>query len=395
MDSPAAGKEGRMAQIATRLDSLARSLAGFRAERGLAISIFLDLDPSIVPTAMELRSRVASVVDEARKRVAELTPELGHGETMGARDDLDAAESFLAEELDRSGARGFALYLAGRDGLRRELPLPTPVEDAAHVARTFALTPLLDALERDRDFVLVAVGRERGTLWRSRSGQTELLDDRTEEIARRHDQGGWSQARLQRSVDNDARAHFRKVADFLAQAIEPGSGTLVLVSCVEEQRPEFEELLASHVRELLLGWTASEAHAGPEALEVEAERLLEEQLGRERAALLERFGLARREKLATASWDVALEAAADGAIEAALVDGRSPEAWVCPQCGRGTLVPGACPLDGTRLGEEPGRALELVVRGTLVHSGEIRRAERLDDFEGVVVLLRFPVVVAS
>ena len=380
-----------MAQVATRLGSVARSLVGFRAERGLGISIFLSLDPATVPTAKDVRSHVTSLVDDARRQVVELTADLDHEEMIGARDDLDAAETYLAEELDRSGARGVALYLAGPDGFRQELRLATAVEDKAFVGRMFALLPLLDSLERDREIVLAAIGRERGTLWRTRGGRTELLEDRTEEIARRHDQGGWSQARFQRSIDNDARAHFREVADLMSHTVEPGSGTLVVIACVEEQRPELEQLLEPHVREALLGWTTVEAHAGPEALEPEAARLLEEHLERERATLLDRFGVARRDGLGTGSWDVALEAATAGGIEAVLVDGRSPEAWVCPQCGRGALAPGACPLDGTSFHEEPGHALELVVRGTLAHGGEVRRVERLDEPEGVAAILRFPV----
>jgi peptide chain release factor subunit 1 len=381
-----------MAQVATRLGPLVRSLAGFRAERGLAISLFLNLDPKVVPTAKDVSTRVTSVIDNARRRVDEITPELDHEQTVAARDDLDGALTFLEEELDRSGALGFALYLAGPDGVRHELPLSTGVEDAAHVGRTFAVVPLLDALERDREVVVAAVGRERATLWRRRDDRTELLGDRTEEIHGRHDQGGWSQARFQRSIEHDALAHFRDAADLLAHAVEPGSGAFVVVACIEEQRSTFEELLAPHVREALLGWTAVEAHAGPEALEPEVDRLLAARLEQERAALLDRWREARGDGgRATASWEDALEAAADAAIEEALVDGRSPQAWACPECGRGSLEAGACPLDGKRLFEEPGGALELVVRGALANAGRARRVERLDETEGVAALLRYPV----
>ena len=165
-----------------------------------------------------------------------------------------------------------------------------------------------------------------------------------------------------------------------------------MVACVEEQRSTFEDLLAPHVREALLGWTAVEAHAGHEALEPEVDRLLASRLEQERAALLDRWREERGDGgRATASWEDALEAAADAAIEEALVDGRSRQAWACPACGRGNLEPGTCPLDGTRLAEEPGGALELVVRGTLANAGRARRVERLDETDGVAALLRYPV----
>jgi peptide chain release factor subunit 1 len=381
-----------MAQLETRLEPLARLLASFRPERGVCISLFLDLDPKVVPTAKVVSSHVTSIVDDARRRVDELGDELAHEEEVAARDDLDRAHAFLEEDLDRSGAAGFALYVSGLDGAWHEVPLTTTVRDAAHVGRTFVLAPLVDSLERDRELILAAVGRERGTVWRTRGGRTELLEDRTEEIGRRHDQGGWSQARLQRSVDEDALEHLREVAEILAHTIQPGSGTLLLVACVEEQRSTFEGMLAPHVREALLGWTTVEAHAGEDALEPEAQRLLIARLESERAALLERWREARPHgDRATASWAEALEAATAGAIEAALVDGRSPDAWVCPKCGRGSLDGGSCPLDGTELVAAPGGALEPVIHGTIANGGEVRRVDDVPETDGIAALLRFPV----
>jgi peptide chain release factor subunit 1 len=381
-----------MPQVATELDLLARSLAGFRAQRGICISLFLDLDPRVVPTAKDVSSHVTSILDDARRRIDENADTLGRERTVSARDDLEEAERFFEEQLDRSGAHGFALYLDGLDNVRHDVALPKPVEDRAVVGPTFALAPLLTTLEHDRDLLLAAVGRERGTLWRARNGSIELLEDRTEEIHGRHDQGGWSQARFQRSIEHDALDHFRAVADVLAHTIEPGSDVLLLVSCIEEQRSKFEGLLAPHVREAIFGWTTVEAHAGAEALEVEAMRKLEAWLEQERAELLERWREQRANgDRATASWEEAVEAAAAGAVEAALVDGSSREAWMCPLCGRGSLRAGTCPLDGTTLVDDPGGALEIVVRGTIAARGEVRRVDGLDDTEGVAVLLRFPV----
>jgi hypothetical protein len=380
-----------MAQVATPLESLVRSLASSRPERGVCISLFVDLDPADVPTAGELASHVTSLVDAARKQV-DAVPGLTHVEETAARDDLDRARAFLEDDLDRSGTRGFALCANAPDGVWHEIPLATPVRDSAHAGRHFAVAPLLAPLERDREIVLVAVGRERGTIWRSRSGRVWLVDDRTQEIGRRHDQGGWSQSRLQRGVDEDAYEHFRDVARMLADEIRPGSETLLLVACVEELRTHFEDLLAPHLREALLGWSTVEAHAGEGALQREAERLLAIRLASERASLLERWQEARsRGDRAASSWAEALEGAANRAVEAAVVDGRSPRAWACPVCDRGSLAPGRCPLHDTPLLEDPGGAQEIFVRETLANRGEARLSEEPVGSDGVAALLRFPV----
>jgi peptide chain release factor subunit 1 len=381
-----------MARLETRLEPLARSLADHRAHRGLCLSLFLDLDARSVPTAKNLASHAHSVLDRARRDVSRLAGELDHDEVAAAREDLDAAETFFEDDFDRSGAAGFALYVAALDGVRHEARLSRPVRDAARVGRAFALEPLLPSLERERELVLAAVGRERGTIWRSRDGWTELVEDRTEEIHGQHDQGGWSQARFQRSIDKDALDHLRDVADALADTIHAGDDALLVVACVEEQRATFDELLAPHLREALIGWATVEAHAGEHALRRDAAQLLEARLRSEREALLERWRIARAHgEPAAATWEEALAAAASGAVEAALLDGRTVEAWLCPACGRGSISAGACALDGTRLVEEPGGALELVVRGTLANGGDARVVDALPETEGVAALLRFPV----
>jgi peptide chain release factor subunit 1 len=291
--------------------------------------------------------------------VSRLAGELGHDEVAAAREALDAAETYFEDDFDRSGAA-------------------------------------LPSLERERELVLAAVGRERGTIWRSRDGWTELVEDRTEEIHRQHDQGGWSQARFQRSIDKDALDHLRDVADALADTIHAGDDTLLVVACVEEQRAIFDELLAPHLRGALIGWATMEAHADEHALKRDAAQLLEGRLRSERETLLERWRIARAHgEPAIATWEEALEAAASGAVEAALVDGRSAEAWLCPACGRGSLSDGQCALDGTGLVKEPGGTLELVVRGTLANAGEARVVDALPETEGVAALLRFPVAQAS
>jgi peptide chain release factor subunit 1 len=384
-----------MARLETRLEPLARSLADHRAQKGLCLSLFLDLDAKTVPTAKDLTSHVHSLLDRARREVSRLAGELGHDEVAAAREDLDAAETYFEDDFDRSGAAGFALYVAALDGVRHEVRLSSPVDDAAQVGRAFALAPLLPSLERERELVLAAVGRERGTIWRSRGGSTELVEDRTEEIRGQHDQGGWSQARFQRSIDKDALDHLREVADVLADTIHAGDDALLVVACLEEQRATFDDLLAPHLREALIGWATMEAHADEHALKDDAAQMLEGRLRSEREDLLERWRIARGHgEPAAATWEEALEAAADGAVEAALLDGRTVQAWLCPACGRGSLLDGQCALDGTELVEEPGGALELVVRGTLANGGQARVVDAVPETEGVAALLRFPVAPA-
>jgi peptide chain release factor subunit 1 len=374
----------------TRLDAdLIRALTTYRAARPAAISCYLDLDPSTVPTASELATQVTSIVGELRRQTE-------HDAQLRA--DADRVASFLENDLDRSGAHGLALFVAGEDSRWSEVRLQRSVGESVQVGHTFVIAPLLALLERDRDVIIAAVGRDRGTLWRLRDGEISALGDLSRNGQGQHDQGGWSQARYQRARDEEARAHMRAVADDLASRIREGSDTLLVVACAEEQRTVFDEMLQPHVRSALIGFTKLQKQADAGALAPAAEQLLDAQLASERAELLSRWREERGQGSGRAaeSWEDALRAAWDGRVETVLVDGRTIEGYECAECGRGYAQPGRCELDGNDLEPALGGALELVVRGTLAHGGTVRpmTSGELDE-SPVAALLRYVAVPAA
>jgi peptide chain release factor subunit 1 len=385
-----------MAQLGV---DLAVSLATHRSAQGSAISCYLDLDPSTIPTASGLASHVTSIGDGLKRTALRLSREVSHATGKQLRDDAERIASYLETDLDRTGARGLALFVAGEAGIWEEVRLHRRVDDAAPIGRTFVLAPLVALLEDDREVIMVAVGRDRGALWRMRQGQVTALDDLSRDGQGQHDQGGWSQARYQRSIDNEALAHMRRVADAASDRIRPGSGTLLVVACSEEHRNAFDGLLAPHARDAVLGFVELEKQDDAEALRPRAEHLLEAHLRAEREALVVRWReeAGQDDGRAATTWEQVLAAAWDGRIEELVVDGRSEPAYECPQCGRGYASPGKCELDAARLEDALGGALELVLRGALRHGGTIRFAssERLDETDGALALLRYATRPAS
>jgi peptide chain release factor subunit 1 len=379
-----------MARVVDDARQVARAAQG----NGVCISVFLDLDPSRRPTSAALAPQIGSVVDEARRGVERLEPSLDHDSITAARTLVRRIAEYLDEDLDRSRRRGAALYASTRGDTWRDLRLPSPVDHTAVVGSFFLLSPLLRSIERDRELVLVALNRERGTIWHKANGSLSVVDDHTEQIRRRHDQGGWSQANFQRSIDRDAEAHIQRVADALRTAIEPGSPALVVVSSPVEDRPIFERHLAPHVRQALIGWATVEAHDNGNALVEEAEELLAARLGAERRELAARWEEASGTGgPASGGWEPLMADASAGAVETLLVDGSTRDASECPACGRGSLTSGPCAVDGTPLEPAPGGALDVCLRATLTHGGDVRL---LDDGTlpaaagGAAALLRFP-----
>ncbi len=370
-----------------------RELAAFRAEKGCAISLYVDLDPSISPTAGEAHTRVHSLLDGAAKAAAASRSDLTHDQRQGVKADLERIKRYFEEEFSREGAHGLAVFVSGLDNVWRPLALTESVPDEIKVNDEFYLAPLVPLVGRGEGAIVVAVGRERGDLYRLRGGRLEPIADHFEEQPGRHDQGGWAQARFQRHIENLAQQHLRDVAELLDRQVRRRRSAKVVVACAEDIRAEFSELLSSEARNAVVGWTHPKAHAGPPELLALALPLLERWRAEQEVRAVEQWREeAGRNGRAASGWAATLEAASDGRVDLLLYqEGVDHPAWRCPACGRLALEDGKCPLDGTGL-ERREEGLDLAVHQTLATGGMIWAVTGRQDLQavgGIGALLRY------
>lgn len=374
------------------LDTL-RELAGFQAQNGCAISLYLDLDPSITPTAADTATRVNSLLDAASKSHGATRGDLAHEVREGLKADFERVETYFDDEFDRDGSRGLALFAAGLDNVWSVLPLPWSVPDQARVANDFLLAPLVPLLGRGHGALVAVVNREQGRVLALRDGRLEEVADRTEEAPSKHDQGGLSQARYQRHIENVAHEHYRSVADELELQFRRLERPRIVIICTDDVQPELSAAFSTDVAEAVIGWANVEQHAGAAALQEAVAPLLEEWRSRRQGELLDRWREATgRNTRGAAGWADTLEAASDGRVETLLYkEGAQRDAFRCPACGRASAQAVTCPLDGTMM-EARDDGLDLAVRLTLAHGGEvcaIEFARDLDPVEGIGAILRF------
>ena len=371
-----------------------RELAAFRASHGCAVSLYVGLDPSIVPTAGDLASHTRAVLASAERQLDERRATLSHDERKALARDLERIETWFGNEFSREGVRGVAVFSAVHDDLFLPLSLPWAVEDEARIAGQLYLAPLVRIVGRGDGALVAYVGRERGDVYRLRAGQLAPLVDETTDVPGRHDQGGYSQARYERHIQTIVDRHLRDVADALDRCVRRLRDVRVVLAGPEETRAGFEGLLSPEVREALVGWASAEAHVDAPRLLEAAHPLLDEwRAGREDELLARWREEAARNGRAASGWEETLRAASDGRVELLLVqDGADRPAYVCPACGRAQTTEGRCPLDGTTL-EPADTGLDLAVHQTLTHGGTIEViGEEHHDLEpvgGVAALLRF------
>ncbi|HEY6584521.1 MAG TPA: Vms1/Ankzf1 family peptidyl-tRNA hydrolase, partial [Gaiellaceae bacterium] len=241
--------------------------------------------------------------------------------------------------------------------------------------------------------VVAVVGREQGRLYQLRAGRLDEIADLFEEQPRRHDQGGWSQARFQRHVDELAKDHLKDVAEELSNQLRRLRYPRAIVVSPDEMKSDFKETLPSDARNAIVGWASAEAHASPTDLFEVAMPVLEHWREERESESVERWKeAAGRNGRAASGWEETLEAASDARVDCLLFqEGAGSSAYVCPACGRVSVSGGRCPLDGTEM-EERTDGLDLAVHQVLVHGGQVlalRHRQDLEPVGGIGALLRF------
>jgi peptide chain release factor subunit 1 len=370
--------------------SLLRELASFRAENGCATSLYLNLDPSEVPTAGDAQARMNALLTAVAKSDRK---DLTHEQRGSLKADWERIGQWFDDDFERDGSQGLAVFAAGLDNFWRTLALPQPVPDKVKVGRDFQLAPLVPLVARADGTIVAVVGREQGQLYRLTAGRLEELVQHFDEQPGQHDQGGWSQARYRRHIEKLVQEHLKGVAEELDRSRRRLQSPRVVLVCSEEMRSEFTDELSAEAREALVGWTAARAQAGPAELLAAVTPILDRAEAKDESEAIERWREeAGRNGRAAAGWEQTLEAASDARVELLLFqEGADRPAWRCPACGRAAVSDGSCPLDGTRM-EEVDAGLDLAVHQTLAHGGAvwaIRHHEDLAPVEGIGALLRF------
>jgi peptide chain release factor subunit 1 len=376
-----------------RLRELARVHAGDDAR---VLSIFLNLDPAEFATPPARTSEISSVIDDAHRRVRE-SEGLSHGARKGLEEDVQRADSFL-RDLSPKGAHGFALFACGPVGLFEGIRLPQPIDTRVVISDTPFVESLVELVGAGGHWMVVLVNRQTGRLLRG-DGQTfHELAAIEDDVHGQHSQGGWSQARYQRSVDEDVMDHLKNVADAVFVRFKRAPFRHLLLGGPGETLADFEDRLHPYLRERLAGRIEIDVeNSRPDDVAASArEKIAEHTRAGERAAL-DRLqeGVARKGR-GVAGLTPTLDALNERRVETLLLtDGFVATGCSCPQCGSVYSVNGGtCPADGTDLDCRDNvveNAMHLALEqsaGVIVIRDE-DNARELESHGGIAAVLRF------
>src|SRR4051794_29015896 len=186
-----------------------RELATLRPDGACVLSLFLNLDPSEFATPPARQTEIRSLIDDAERALRDANG-LSHAARVALKNDIARARDHLAA-ADLSGAHGLAVFCSEPIGLFEAIKLPRPIPSRAVIDDSPFVEPLADMSRRD-SWAILLVNRQVSRMFRGTKEPPQELPPVEDDVHGQHDQGGWSQARYQRSVDKEVQDHLKRTS---------------------------------------------------------------------------------------------------------------------------------------------------------------------------------------
>src|SRR3954467_14727270 len=229
-----------------------RALSAVHPEQGRVLSVFLNLDPTSFATPAARSSAITSVMTAAAHKVEE-SEGLTHDERMALRDDVERVRKVLTgSDIAQNGTRALAIYACGPEDLLEVVRLRRPVENKVVLDRTPFVEPLVMQGTDERWMVLLT-NRRAARLFFGPGDALEETDRFVDDVHSKHDQGGWSQSRYQRSVEKDVHDHLQTTADLAFELYKKRGADRVLVAAPDELLGDFKARLHPYLVERVAG----------------------------------------------------------------------------------------------------------------------------------------------
>jgi peptide chain release factor subunit 1 len=369
--------------------SRVRRIASVHPQSGRVLSVFLNLDPRELPTPPARASAITSVMTDAAHRV-DAAEDLSHDEKVALREDVERVRELLRSPgIAADGVRGLAVYACKPAGLLEVVRLSHPIEQRVFLDRTAYLEPLV-AAGRDGRWGVLLITRRAARLFFGSADGLEETDRIEDDVHRQHDQGGWSQANYQRSVEKEKDDHVAGVLDVLFERFRRRPFDHLLIGAPRELVGDVEQRLHPYLRELLAGRVSvAIEHASPEDVRNAAAEAVQEHVRRTEREALDRLaqgvGAGGR---GVAGLQSTLDALNESRVEILMLNpGYSAPGYRDPDSG---LLAAETSADGSA--EKVEDVIEPAIEKAIEQSAEVmvvRHHEDLGPLGGIGAVLRF------
>jgi peptide subunit release factor 1 (eRF1) len=230
-----------------------RQLADVAPERGRVLSVYFNLDPAEFATPPARASAISSLLNDAQHKVEEVDDDLPHDDRMALRADVDAVREVLQRpDIADEGTRAVAVFACRPAGLLETVRVKRSLDSQVVIDETPYVEPLVQATADGLWCVLLA-NRRAARIFTGTSEQLDETDRVADNVHSQHRQGGWSQARYQRSVEEEVRDHLAHTAAVVFRLFKRLGFAQLLIGAPEETLGDLERSLHPYLRERLAG----------------------------------------------------------------------------------------------------------------------------------------------
>ena len=314
-----------------------RRLATWNADGTPVSTLYLDVDGHRYPRKQDYLIRAEQLGHRLLKQGGGLSKTAAASVTK----DVERMTAFLTG-LDRGPTRGVALFSCTAAQLWEEVLVPRPLADRAILADHPHVLPLEALIETYETFCTALVDREKARIFLARMGRIREETDVFDDVPGRHDQGGWSQGRFQRHIDDHVGRHLKRVGDVLLRYFKRQGFDHLILGGPDQTVPELERGLHDYLKQRV---AANPNDVLEKSLQVEEEV----EVRREREVVEKVAEEAGAGRAGVTGLEPVLAALNDGRVDTLVVlFGFSSAGVRCPSCGWLGLHGSVCPMCGAR-----------------------------------------------
>ena len=369
-----------------------RELAEFHDEKSCAVTFYFQ--PS-TPRNKAHREDTILIKDLAREAIREAEKKNSRDV---ARADVDRIVR-LSGDLRSNGTHAKAVFACAAHNIWHEYDLP-PVLTGTQlfVDRHFHLKPMGRLLGAVPRLGVVLVDRHRARIFDLRLGELSEREGLFQPLSRKgrsDGYAGYDAGHAQRRVDDEARQHFKAVAETLKESLEKGLFDKWILGCQDIQRSQLEPQLHSYVNQKLLGrFQADVGHITNEQIRDHAQRILEQWQNERRHDLVgQALSQARSNGRGVTGLRRVLRSLELGEVQTLLLgENLQAHAVECSGCGHlDAHIVGFCPVCGrtTREIVDVGEAILPWVIRRDIETFYVKDGGEFDAVGNIAAILRF------
>jgi peptide chain release factor subunit 1 len=376
--------------VTQSVDERLRALAGLEPSPFPVISLYLDLRAN-QHGRDDYGAFVRKLLPERLKGLPQQSTERESFER-----DIVAIQGYLEREVDPA-ANGLALFACAGAELFEALQLEAPIEQhwlfIGAVPHLYPLARLMNLYPR---YAAVLMDTNRARIFVFSLATLEHSHQVAGEKTRRHSQGGWSQARYQRHIENFHLQHVKEVIDNLDALVRDEAIEHIVAAGSDEALALLRNNLPAHLADKLEATTKLELTASDaEVLEATLDSFRDRDAETDVARVDELLNAWRSGGLGVAGPEATLRALEMGQVDELVIAG-SPDALKPVQRLPDDAAAGPVQAD-TSAPQGTGDEMKLTLSGELIVRAEqtgarirfIEDPALLADVGGVGALLRF------